>query len=118
MRAVYVEQFGPPEALRVQDADPPSPAPGQVVVAVEVAVEVLENVPEAPLPGAVNVTVAPETALPYWSVTVATSGLVKAVLTGAVCPEPDVMAIVLAAPATLVSGKVAEVAPVAEAVTL
>lgn len=37
MRAVYVEQFGPPEVLRVQDADPPSPAPGQVVVAVEVA---------------------------------------------------------------------------------
>jgi NADPH2:quinone reductase len=37
MRAVHVEQFGPPEVLRVQDTEPPSPAPGQVVVAVEVA---------------------------------------------------------------------------------
>ena len=61
-----------------------------VVAAVEVAVaEVLEKVPEAPLAGAVKVTVAPETGLPYWSVTVATSGLVKAVLTVALWPCPS-----------------------------
>ena len=44
-----------------------------------------------------KVTVTPETGLPYWSVTVATSGLVKAVATVAVWPEPEVAAMVLAA---------------------
>ena len=41
------------------------------------------NVPLAPLAGAVNVTVAPDTGFPPASVTVATSGFANAALMGA-----------------------------------
>src|SRR5947209_8256238 len=46
----------------------------------------------APLPPgtAAKVTLTPGTRLPYWSVTVATRGLLKAVFTVALWPEPEV----------------------------
>src|ERR1041385_5878223 len=73
----------------------------------------------APLPGAAKVTVAPETGLPKASRTVGTSGLLKAVLTVAFCPEPEVSTMLAAAPAVLVRLKDAGVAtPLADAVTL
>lgn len=37
MRAVYVEQFGPPESLRVADVPAPVPGPGEVLVEVHAA---------------------------------------------------------------------------------
>jgi NADPH2:quinone reductase len=37
MRAVVVREFGPPEVLRVESADPPAPGPGQVLVDVAFA---------------------------------------------------------------------------------
>ena len=54
----------------------PDPFVAAVVVAVPFA-----NVPEAPEAGAVNVTVAPDTGLPYWSVTNATSPFPNAFVT-------------------------------------
>ena len=64
-----------------------------------------KKVPLAPLDGAVKVTVAPETGLEELSVTRATSGFVKFVLTVVVWLPPDEMAIVAAVPAVLVSEK-------------
>ena len=58
-------------------------------------------VAEAPEPGGVKVTVAPEIGLPLASVTKATSGLVKAAPIVADCPEPDETAMVLAVPAVM-----------------
>lgn len=37
MRVVRVHEFGPPEVMRVEEAEPPVPAPGQVLVEVEIA---------------------------------------------------------------------------------
>ena len=48
------------------------------------------NVPEAPLPGAANVTRTPLTAVPLAPVTVADSGLAKAVSMFAPCGVPPV----------------------------
>ena len=64
----------------------------------------------APLAGPAKVTAAPGTGLPKASVTVATSGLAKAVLTVAVCPDPEVAVIVVAAPAVMVTGVAPQVA--------
>src|SRR5262249_57194173 len=74
-----------------------------------VAVAALGKVALAPLAGAANVTLTPGTGLLYWSRTVATSGLAKAVLTVALWPEPDVTTMWSAAPAVLVSLKLAGV---------
>ena len=87
-------------------------------LALVTAVAEVVKVPEAPLAGGVKVTVTPETGLPYWSVTVATSLLVKAVATVALWPLPEVAVTVCAAPTTLVSEEFTELAPVAEATTL
>ncbi len=77
------------------------------------------KVPEAPVVGGVKVTVTPETGLPYWSVTVATSLLVKAVPTVALWLVPEVAVTVWAAPTRLVIEKlIVGVAPGAEATTL
>jgi hypothetical protein len=65
------------------------------------------NVPEAPLVGAVNVTVTPLTAFPPGSFTVALSGLAKAVLTVALCGVPPVAVIEAGLPAWFVSAKLA-----------
>ena len=64
-------------AVNVDDVASPLAA----VSSVSVAVPLLAKAPLAPLPGAVKVTVAPGTGLPYWSVTVATSGAAKGVAT-------------------------------------
>src|SRR5947199_268780 len=73
----------------------------------------------APLPGAANVTLTPDTGLPNWSVTVATNGLVKVVLTVALWPGTEVTTMLVAAPAVLVRAKEAGVpTPLVVAVTL
>jgi hypothetical protein len=73
----------------------------------------------APLDGAVNVTLAPDTALPKVSVTVATKALPNAVFTVVLWPDPDATVILAAVPAVFVSLKVAAVlTPLAAAVTL
>jgi hypothetical protein len=56
------------------------------------------KVPLAPVPGAVKVTVEPATGVPLLSVTVATSGLLKAVPTPVACPDPDVALIFAGVP--------------------
>src|SRR5947199_234788 len=78
-----------------------------------IAVTPLGNVALAPEPGAAKVTVAPGTRLPKASRTVATSGLVNAVLTVALWPEPEATRMLPAAPALLVSVKEADVATLA-----
>ena len=83
--------------------------PTELVVAVVVTML-------APLAGPLNVTTAPDTRLPTESFTVTTKGLVKAVLIVALCPVPLFAVIVAGTPAPLVMEKVAEVAPVTEAV--
>src|SRR5438034_740059 len=70
----------------------------------------LLNVPLAPLAGAVNVTLTPDTAFPKASVTRTTSGPANAVFTVAVCGEPDVTVIAVAAPGVMLNA--AEVSPV------
>ena len=47
--------------------------------------------PEAPLAGAVKVTVAPVTGLPNWSTSWTTSGMAKAVPTVALWGVPETM---------------------------
>src|ERR1700719_1787899 len=91
--------------------------PLALVVAVMVVVLLL-NVPLWPEDGAVKVTASPDTGLPKLSDTVATSGL-KAEFTVVLCGEPEVAAMLLAAPARLVRLKLAGVlTPVAAAVTV
>jgi hypothetical protein len=76
------------------------------------------KLPEAPLAGAANVTIAPLTGLPPESLTVATRGLLKAVLMVVLCELPLLARIEAAAPAMLVSAKLAGVdTPVTFAVT-
>jgi len=72
----------------------------------------------APLPGPAKFTVTPETGLLKASRTVTESGVVNAVFTGALCPDPEFAVTDDAAPAVFVREKVAEVAPVTEAVTV
>ena len=67
------------------------------LVAVVVVVE-LAKVPDAPLDGAVKVTVTPGTAFPWASLTIATSWLENAALTVADCPEPETTVTALAGP--------------------
>lgn len=74
-------------AVNVTEATPLA-----LVVAVVEAVPP-ENVPLAPVPGAVNVTVAPLVGDPF-VITVATSGFANAVLTVALCPDPLVAVMV------------------------
>ncbi len=86
-----------------------------VIVAV-----LLLNTPEAPAPGAVNVTFTPETGLLPASFTVTASALAKAVLIVADCGVvPAFAVIVVGVPAVFVSEKFAEVAtPATDAVTV
>jgi hypothetical protein len=101
-------------AVKVDDVA----TPVELDTAVDVRVEVLAKVPEAPLAGAVKVTVAPLTGLLNWSVTVATSGLAKAEATVALWGLPDVTVIVFAAPEVFVSTKLTVPEPEVEADTL
>lgn len=76
------------------------------------------NVPLAPVGGAVNVTVRPDTGLPLASVTVADSGAVKVVLICAVWGVPPVAVILAGVICVLVSVNVAGVdRPLTDAVT-
>jgi hypothetical protein len=76
------------------------------------------NAALAPLEGTVNVTAMPLSRLPFESVTVAASGLAKAVLIVVLCPLPLVAAIEAGAPTVLVKTNVAvEDRPVTIAVT-
>src|SRR5271163_954189 len=98
--AVNTAEVATPEALVIAVFTPPA------------------NVPLAPLPGAVNVTVTPLTALPPASLTVATNGAAKAVLMAVFWGVPLVAVIAAAAPALFVSAKFAAVAtPVTVAAT-
>jgi hypothetical protein len=75
------------------------------------------NVPLAPAPGAVNVTLTPGTRLPKLSFTVACNAVPNAVLIVALCGVPPVAVMEAAGPAMFVSAKFAEVKPVALAAT-
>ena len=83
--------------------------PLEFVVALRVA-ELFANVPLAPLPGAVNVTVTPLTGLPPASFTVACSAVANAALMVALCPEPAVAVTLAAPPVKLVKLKLAGLA--------
>jgi hypothetical protein len=84
-----------------------------------VAVFAPANLPEAPLLGAVNVTVTPLTPLPPEFFTVTTSGLANVVLMVALCGVPLVAVIDATVPAMLVSAKLADVeTPATLAVTV
>src|SRR5438445_724803 len=79
----------------------------------------LLNTPDAPDPGAANVTFTPETGLLPASFTVTASAFAKAVLIVADCGVvPAFAVIVVAAPTVFVSEKFTGVDPVAAAVTV
>ena len=83
-----------------------------------VAVLLLKT-PEAPDPGAVNVTFTPLTGLLPESFTVTANGLANAVLIVADCGVVPAFAVIVAAgPAVLVSEKFTVVKPVTAAVTV
>ena len=87
------------------------------VIAVAVADPL--NAALGPLDGAVNVTVAPLTALPPASFTVACSAAPNAVLTAVLCGVPAVAVMLAAAPAVLLMLKLAFVpTPATLAVTV
>src|SRR6266404_4186426 len=114
--AAAVTVYGPPAvAFAVNGADA---TPDAFVATVIVAV-LLPNTPEAPAPGAVNVTFTPETGLLPASFTVTASAFAKAVLIVADCGVvPAFAVIVVAVPAVFVSEKFTVVRPVAAAVTV
>src|SRR5207245_1552999 len=114
--APAVTVYGPPAvAFAVNGAD----ATPDAFVATTIVPVLLLNTPEAPDPGAVNVTFTPETGLLPASFTVTASALAKAVLTFADCGVvPAFAVIVVAVTAAFVSEKFAVVSPVAPAVTV
>src|SRR5712692_9275749 len=115
--AAAVTVYGPPAvAFAVNGAD----ATPLAFVATMIVAVLLLNTPEAPAPGAVNVTFNPLTGLFPASFTVTASALANAVLIVADCGVvPAFAAIVVAAPAVFVSAKVAGLAtPAADAVTV
>ena len=114
--AAAVTVYGPPAvAFAVNGADA---TPDAFVATVIVAV-LLPNTPDAPLPGAVNVTFTPATGLFPASRTVTASALAKAVLTTADCGVVPAFAVIdVADPVVFVSEKFTVVSPVAAAVTV
>ena len=102
-------------ALAVNGAD----ATPEALVAIVIVAVPLLNVPLAPDPGAVNVTLKPGTGLLAASFTVTAGALPKAALMAADCGVVPALALMLdAAPAVLVSAKLTAVTPVPVAVTL
>ena len=102
-----------PFAVRGAEATP------EAFVATVIVAVLLLNLPEAPEPGAVNVTFTPEMGLPPASFTVTARALAKAVLTAADCGVVPAFAVIdEAAPAVLVREKFTVVSPVAAAVTV
>ena len=92
--------------------------PDAFVATVIVAVLLL-NTPDAPLPGAVNVTFTPATGLLPASLTVTASALANAVPTVADCGVVPALAVIdVAVAAVFVSEKFTDVSPVVAAVTV
>jgi hypothetical protein len=114
--AAAVTVYGPPPvAFAVNGADA---TPDAFVAKVIVAVLLL-NTPDAPDPGAVNVTFTPETGLLPASFTVTANAFAKAVLIVADCGVVPAFAVIVeAAPTVFVSEKFAVASPVAAAVTV
>ena len=91
----------------------------EALVATVIVVVLFENSPDAPLAGAVKVTLTPATGLLPASRTVTASALAKAVLIVADCGVVPALAVIVdAAPAVLVSEKLTVVNPLAAAVTV
>ena len=91
----------------------------EAFVATVMVCVLLLNLPEAPEPGAVNVTFTPDTALPIESDTVTASGFANAVLTVVDCGVvPGFAVMVEAAAGEFVSEKFTVVKPEAAAVTV
>jgi len=113
--ALATTLYGPPATLlEVNTAEVATPLAFVVAVFAPPA-----KVPLAPLVGAVKVTTTPLTGLFPESVTVATSGAVKAVLITALWPEPLVTATLAGDADRFVSEKLAGVAtPATDAVTV
>jgi hypothetical protein len=111
-----VTVYGPPiVAFAVNGADA---MPEAFVATMIVAVPLL-NTPDAPLPGAVNVTFTPATGLLPASRTVTASALANAVLTTADCGVVPALAVIdVACGGVFVSKKFTAVSPVADAVTV
>jgi hypothetical protein len=80
-----------------------------LLLVVAVAVADPPNVALAPLPGAVNVTVAPLTGLLLESFTMACSAVANAVLIVALCGVPALAVMLAGGPAVLVKLKLADV---------
>ena len=114
--APAVTVYGPPAvAFAVNGADA---TPDAFVASVIVAVLLLKT-PEAPEPGAVNVTFTPLTGLLPESFTVTAKALANTVLIVADCGvAPALAVIVVGAPTLFVSEKLTVVSPVAAAVTV
>jgi hypothetical protein len=88
--AAAVTVYGPPAvALAVNAAD----ATPEAFVATVIVAVLLLNVPDAPEPGAVNVTFTPDVGLPP-VVTVTAKAFAKAVLTVADCGVVPVLAVI------------------------
>src|SRR6267142_931639 len=114
--AAAVTVYGPPAvAFAVNGADAtPNPFVATVIVAV-----LLLKTPDAPDPGAVNVTFTPETGLLPASFTVTASALAKAVLIVADCGVVPAFAVIVeGGTAVFVSEKFTVVRPVTAAVTV
>jgi hypothetical protein len=115
--AEAVTLYGPPAvAFAVNGAE----ATPDAFVATEIVEVLLLNTPDAPDPGAVNVTFTPGTALPPASFTVTASAVGNAVLTVIDCGVVPTFAVIEpGAPTVLVSEKFAGVAtPATVAATL
>jgi hypothetical protein len=111
--AVAVTVYEPDVALAVNAGAVATP------LALVVTVGLPANVPEAPAPGAANVTLTPATGLDDASRTSALRAVVNAMLTVVLCGVPAVAVILAGAPAVFVSEKFADVAtPLAVAVTV
>src|SRR4029077_19488508 len=103
--AAAVTVYGPPAvAFAVNGAD----ATPDAFVATTIVAVLLLNTPEAPDPGAVNVTFTPETGLLPASFTVTASALAKAVLTVADCGVVPAFAVITAVAAVPVAGPIKE----------
>jgi hypothetical protein len=114
--AAAVTVYGPPAvALAVNGAD----ATPEALVATTMAAVLLLNTPEAPAPGAVNVTFTPDTGLLLASFTVTASAAANAVEMVADCGVVPAFGVIeLAAPAVLVSEKLTVLRLGAAAVTV
>ena len=113
--ALAVTRYGPPGMPLAVNGAEASPVLAEATVIVAVP---FENVPLAPLAGAVNVTCTPLTGLLLPSVTLACRAVVNTVLTVALCEAPAVAVMFAAGPGLLVSEKFAAASVPVLAVTV